>query len=971
MKVFVYDHVPVSIRLDRDAYLRTDPGVVLEADPTGGSFSGPGVSNGVFYPEVAGPENSPHRIVYTYLSDDGCVSYDRKDLYVLYGEGEVQLLSGGDVVHTLCDDGNTYEIQGSNLDNIPGLFELRKSGSTLPVSGHITDQDTGDDKALLDPAGLAGSYDLIYTYAFRGLEVTFSVSFVVMEPGVTGILNLPDQVCKDDDPYLLLPDVTEGDPGATFSFSGPGVSGNQETGYYYDPGDPDAPVGENKITLEYNSSNGCTYRLTYKVINGFIPEVLFSYDPQCISPDGGLVTFRNLTPDKAMVDSWNWDFGDAASGENNHSNLENPEHFYGEAGSRTIQLTAISGGCEAGYTMDTFLYDRPVADFVWINDCFVEDQMTAFVDRSTSLFSPLDTLIWTFETGGGVELGVLGSSSSEDTVKFLFESLNHYMIRLQVSNEIGCKGEITKEINLSSTREIPKEGYLEDFDGAKTDWVAISEGHNLSWIRDVPDFDGFNQIPGDLAWYTDLPAEPQGYLEHSWVQSPCFDFRNMGSLVIKLNLMKSLTPDNDGAVLQYQDIASEGWKTLGKVGEGTNWYNVPWLMNKPGESNFGWGLMEFEPDQTWVNASHSLTLSGQESLVKFRVAVATGGGHEIIPGYFNQGFAFDDFFIGEQRRRVLLEHFTNSSDMDCRETDDIIDQLALNYPENVIDLQYHMNFPGVDIMNLNNPYPPSARAFSYGVQDVPVAILNGGFEPELRFLFKDTADVPEAELIRQQTAKIPQFDLDLEVQWQEESMEATALVTCKSDTFNTYLQLYVAVIETLVTGYQGLNQDTVFRNVVLDMLPTAAGKLLGNSWYKGKRESRSFSWEYVDYVEDIADLAVVAFVQDRDLGEILQVAINYQTPGVGIITGVGEERLFTVYPNPATDRVYVNLVPSANNNGQLCIMNLSGEVVQRMDLLPGSGRYEMDVEHLTGGLYIIYWLDGNVVSGRKKLVLTR
>ncbi len=43
--------------------------------------------------------------------------------------------------------------------------------------------------------------------------------------------------------------------------------------------------------------------------------------------------------------------------------------------------------------------------------------------------------------------------------------------------------------------------------------------------------------------------------------------------LIQLDVMKSFVPGEDGAVLQYQDVVSEGWKTIGNVGEGMNWYN--------------------------------------------------------------------------------------------------------------------------------------------------------------------------------------------------------------------------------------------------------------------------------------------------------------------------------------------------------------------------------------------------------------
>ena len=970
--ISVYDPTPVTIQLEKTAYLKSDPGVVLLSSPSGAVFSGNGISGNVFYPGIAGPADSPHRVVCTYTNKYGCISTDDIDIHVLYGEGEVQLLSGNDPINVLCDNGETYLIRGSNLDNIPGLFELREAGSQDPVQGHISDKDLNDDEAILDPTGLAGPYDIIYSYEFQSLTVNLSYRFEVTDLGLKGMTGLPDVVCQNDDPYHLMPDLVETDPGAVYLFSGPGVSGNQADGYYYDPGALDAPQGENQITLEYNASNGCSSILTRMVTNRFAPNVQFSLTPVCLPEDGGLVTFKNLTSGKDEVDSWSWDFGDPSSGANNYSSLEDPEHFYRQVGSRQITLTATTtAGCVANRLLDTVLTDRPVADFTWINDCYVEGQKVAFVNRSISTFASLDTLIWTFKTTNDEVLGVIGSSSPADTVEFSFASLDNYLINLQIRNEVGCGGDATKEIILKPIRILTAEGYEEDFNGEKTDWISDSDGQYLSWRRDVPDFTGFNQVPGDWAWFTDLPPDNSGYLEHSWIQSTCFDFSRMGSSIFKMDLMKSFKPEMDGAVLQYQDMVSEGWKTIGNVEEGINWYNATELFNKPGGSSFGWGLDPFNPDRVWVNSSHDLDMVAGLSHVKFRVAIATGGTEEIEEGRYNQGFAFDNIFIGERIRRSLLEYFTNSASIVCKEADDVVDNFAKSNPGSVIDLQYHVDYPGVDPMNVNNPYPPSTRSFKYGVQGVPFAVLNGGTRPEHRFDFSDPSNEPNDDVLKQASFEIPVFDMDLSVNWLDNSMEATTLITCRTDTFNSNLQLYVVLLESLVTAYPGLNQDTMFRNVVLDILPTPAGKLLGNEWYNGKTDLKSYLWDYKEYVEDIEDLVVVAFIQDRDNEQVLQVASVYHTPLVGNPARQEEARSMAIYPNPAVDRLFVNLGNRHVKSGQLKIMDLTGKLVITADVQPGFSLYQLDVAQLSRGMYMIYWIESGVVKGRNKLVLGR
>jgi hypothetical protein len=424
-------------------------------------------------------------------------------------------------------------------------------------------------------------------------------------------------------------------------------------------------------------------------------------------------------------------------------------------------------------------------------------------------------------------------------------------------------------------------------------------------------------------------------------------------------------------VLQYQDVVSEGWKTIGNLGTGIHWYNVNGLLNNPGGSSSGWGLNLFDPDTEWVNASHNLDIVAGLSHVKFRVAIATGGSKEIESGKYNQGFAFDNIFIGERFRLSLLEHFTNSSIPEGITADDVVDQLVVNNRSSVIDLQYHMDYPGVDPINVNNPSPPSTRAFNYGLQGVPFAILNGGSRPEHQFDFSDPSNEPNTDLLQQVSLDAPVFDVDLAVNWMENSMEASVLTTCKVDTFNSNLQLYVVLIETSVTAYRGLNGDTAFRNVVLDILPLATGTLLGNNWFSGKTDLRTFSWDYADYVEDVEDLAVVAFVQDRDNWQVLQVVSNYLTPQVGNAVRRNETRSIAIYPNPAINQLYVNLGSGQEYYGKIKITDLSGKMVLTVDVQPGIGLYRLDVSRLSRGVYMVCWFEADKLISRRKVVLIR
>lgn len=966
VEVTVNPSTPVDIIIDRVTYLDSDPGISLVSSPAGAVFTGAGVTGSMFYPSIAGYQDSPHTVLSTYTNSYGCVTTDQVDIEVLSGISSVWLESGGVTVNALCDDGATYYIKGSNEDNIPGTFELVAAGSVNPIPGHISDPVPTDDEAVFDPVGLSGAYDIIYTYSLNEVSVSSTFRFFVNDLGDIEISDLPDTVCKNDAPYLLIPELVEHDPGATFTFTGPGITGNQAQGYYFDPAGEDVPVGENEITVDYTSSNGCKSQSDIVIYNSFVPTVSFVLSPICLPVDGGTVSFTNMTSGKFSVASWSWDFDDPESGDANYSSEENPTHFYSDPSYRKIWLTAYThDGCVATFAEDTVLVDQPDVDFTLLNDCFIRGDRTYLMDRTISTFAEIDTLVWTFKTSSGGVLGVIGSGSPSDTIEFPFTSMDQYVVELHVENKAGCAGDGSREIMLKPIIQLDQEGYTENFNGGADDWLVFSEDQEMSWVLGEPEFTGFDQIPGNLSWYTDLPVHTAGYLERSWVQSPCYDLSQLSDPLIQMDLMKSFIPGTDGAVLQYQDYVSEGWKTIGTVGSGLNWYNEWGIYNEPGGGNFGWGLALFNPDTRWVTAGHALEMMAGKPHVKFRVAIATTGAQQIG----NQGFAFDNFFVGDRMRTSLLEHFTNASSETAEAADDVVDNLVDQHTGEVIDLQYHLDYPGEDPMNENNIYPPSDRAFHYGVPGVPYAVLNGSAGLDERFDFSDASEEPDAASLENASLEIPPFKLFLAVDYMEDSLEATVSVLCTADTFTSNLQLYVAVIEREVTAYTGGNQDTSFRNVVLDMLPNAAGKLLGSGWYQGKIETRTFTWTYAPYVEDIEDLSVVAFIQDRDAKKILHADAKPHTPGVGISNKYLKNRPLNIYPNPADHYLFINLGSRVNTEGELKMVDPAGRIVWSGDVQPGYTIQRVDIGHLTDGMYLLYWLESGAIKGRTKLMI--
>ena len=231
-----------------------------------------------------------------------------------------------------------------------------------------------------------------------------------------------------------------------------------------------------------------------------------------------------------------------------------------------------------------------------------------------------------------------------------------------------------------------------------------------------------------------------------------------------------------------------------------------------------------------MTAINDLDSLGGKSQLKFRIVIASNGGQ----GIGNQGFAFDNVYLAERNKKPLLEHFTNSGDLASQFADDYVDNYYANNSQNVLDIQYHTSYPGNDPMNLNNPESASTRGGTLGISQVPYAVLDGGTDPAYRYNFKTIEQSPGSEELGQLSLEIPKFNIFMDMEWLNNKFNTVVKVVCNTDSYKNNLQLYVVVTESEVTAYRGDNGDRQFRNVVLDMLPTPAGKLLGSDWVRGQ-----------------------------------------------------------------------------------------------------------------------------------------
>ncbi|MBA4302587.1 MAG: hypothetical protein C0424_00010 [Sphingobacteriaceae bacterium] len=164
--------------------------------PIGGTYSGPGVRNGYFFPTTAGL--GTHFIVYTYQNPQtGCVNSDSGTINV----GALPSL--------------VFPPLGTTCINQQG-FALT-TGS--PAGGNYSGTGVNNNQFLPQQAGL-GTFTITYTYTDTLTGCSNSISSTITVNDVPAVTLAPiNAVCVSAAPFAL----TGGSP-AGGSFSGPGVS---------------------------------------------------------------------------------------------------------------------------------------------------------------------------------------------------------------------------------------------------------------------------------------------------------------------------------------------------------------------------------------------------------------------------------------------------------------------------------------------------------------------------------------------------------------------------------------------------------------------------------------------------------------------------------------------------------------------------------------------------------------------------
>ncbi|MBX2913240.1 MAG: PKD domain-containing protein [Cyclobacteriaceae bacterium] len=876
------------------------------------------------------------------------------------------------------------------------------------------------DKASFDPAAVdLGSNFVTYTYTDPNGCTNSDTQEVVVNPVTnvdftmqytTGSAPFPFvpinalgefELCGNVGPVKLVgnPVASTGLPPETQFTSIPAYAGGPVASISFDGTD---------YFLQTNGLVSDRYRVLYTYKNAFnaittkIRDVKIFASPvaqinvlnSCIDSAIDFTDGSTLpaTPFPATITGWQWNFADGF-----FSNQQNPSHNYVSSGLYNVGLTvSTSQGCTNFDTQSIRVGDVPEVAYDWSAIC--NNDNTKFLDKTSKVvggtppgISTITTYTWDFGDGDVISgIGAIppGTNGGRTTGTFKdpehkYASFGTYDTQLTVDTDDGCNNALIQKVFIlpfSTVTPLATSAYNEDFELTNGGWIAESTApSDTSWIWGVPTGATIaTAASGTNVWWTGKNGNTYFPNEKSVVNGPCFNLTQLDRPMVSLDYWADMENNVDGAVLQYSTDGGITWNIVGPpVGqinrdEGINWFNGVTIPSNPGAQplgSYGWT----NKLGGWKNGRFNLDMvpAAERDQVRLRIAFASNDFNPSADTY--DGFAFDNVFVGNKKRNVLVEHFTNSALAPTTSGDTYLDnrladQFALRAVSDFSDIRYHISYPSPDAINLENPTDPGARASYYNVSQAPATIMDGKLDDvDFKGSFLDITNIE----IDRRALVDPLFNIVLDTLPTNNSNTITARLAITANTaFSEPLIAQIALVEKNVGGA---------KNVVRKHLLGADGAAISTPWTVGQTLVQSRADVAINVpISDGSQLVLVGYVQDKNSREIHQsMVIGAPIKRGSVVVGIDEDEPFdpiftqiTMYPNPAKGEVSFGL-PSKGMEGyawkiadQRGVLMLQGTFEgARDEVLP------VDITSLPNGVYHVIITGRNNSATYKKLVV--
>lgn len=194
--------------------------------------------------------------------------------------------------------------------------------------------------------------------------------------------------------------------------------------------------------------------------------------------------------------NWKWKFGDGDS-----SNIQSPIHNYKNPGTYNVILSATNKGknCTKDYNYPVIVRPNPIAGFTFDALNSTAQMPILFTDSSSS-----DVQSWNYNFGDNT------ANSTDKNAVHSFKNPGVYQIKQEVTNQYGCKDDITKPLDLNIYLIFP-DIFSPNKDGLNDIFHPITRG-----VQKIDEIKLYNRW-GELIWETSGEMDEKwNWKDHSW-----------------------------------------------------------------------------------------------------------------------------------------------------------------------------------------------------------------------------------------------------------------------------------------------------------------------------------------------------------------------------------------------------------------------------------------------------------------------
>lgn len=898
-----------------------------------------------------------YEVKYVFTDGNGCIGESPVRTVTVNPLPEVDFsLPGG---NSYCESDAEvsflpFFVNGGTITPSSGYFTITKGAFSLQLSNGDHNVSIGSE--LVAQAG-TGTYSVYYTYNDGTCDdesPTQTFDIYPLPQISFSFSGGQSSYCIDAGEVTLIPTRNNGTltpSNGYFRFIKGAFTYTLNTGdNTIDIGSELDGAGIYQVTYHYTDENGCS--------NVSAPQSLTLYDVPQLSFTAPVVCFGTPSQFNAAItlndfDGNNpitqiqWDYGDNQTEVYQGGSLPDgytPQHTYANAGNYNVTLTVTTAqSCTNSYSQVVRVGAIPQAGFTVQNFCINEG---INIQSTASITSPDFIQTYLYDFGDG-------STSTDANPQHNYAVPGKYKVVQTVTSDVGCSAQDSLYVlvfpQISVQASMP---YYEDFESGTGGWLPFGsiagQVNQYSWAHGMP---SFGAVTATQCWHNNTQGGTYAHNEQSFIESPCFDISSLQRPMLRFDLYYH-TDASDGLVLQASTDDGASWQTVGTLNEGIAWYNAAGIAGQPGgQALVGWS----GNSQGWATAAYPLDAFLGAS--KLRLRLAFGSNADNVSSTTFDGIAFDNVFIGERNRKVLLETFTNTYDTDAvQEVSDIYQGLGSTFPEASF-ISYHTSFPSAnDPLHQNSSAAAGARGLFYGASTVPKTFIDGYGKAQAFGLWGE-------DYYKRQT--LIQSPLLLKAQFVSSPVESfNVKITLDAlQSIDTTLSLFVAAVEEVIEGDElpdGSLSGLRFYYVVRHMIPDPSGTPLPMPLAKDEQRQYLFSW-LPENIYHTDRLWVVAWVQNTntDSKQVYQSAwtpINYTPTGGGVTaTGRGNTPEWLLYPNPAEDKCY--LIARKGNHArasELRLYDLQGQLVLSKQLPPQKEGYWIGIDHLASGVYSLH-----------------